>query len=735
MANNAAYYDNIRHTLKSIHDNDLIITDPIGYETSEEEFTRTIENIGIISNFSTDLKFIGTGLTYIENIASNYGLNETITILKEGQDPVTDEWVELYTSTLDLTTYSVEDDELSVKINSGGFDKTFKARESENLEIENTTTIDGVTIPELVTKELEIQGREIFLKSIFETSENDNSAYLSSTTKDNNNVRGVSVCIPLSIVGKSHDNAQEPYPNTTTSSGDSDGTNGIMFFANSERNRTLDVDINLKFTPNVNVKDTSYNKFWVRLVVYKDGVDYVFANKVIEIWFEENINNLNGQEQSITYSGTLNLLQGESASLQFTQQTKADLGLLEGSAHLKVDCVDIEADLTITEDSTFESTTTQALSLFNLGERQTQLITGETGRFKSSVLGSSGKWENLITYCGHWLRGFNLTDDLYKKYTTSFKDYSETLKSILNVHIGFQNINGIDEIVAEDFEYFFNPNVVLVLPTPLANVKRYVAEDFIFSSVECGYEKGATVEGVMGLDEPNGTSNWLSNFTAVSNKYSIISPYIAGVYDEEKQRRYQKEDYPTLDTDRDSDIYIKDCKDVSGTLTERLWVDDFAVEPTGIFSPGTAKNLRLSPANNLRRHSGLLATPLKHYQSESLAFGSSTGNSSMQTQLIGGSSVSENGNVPNSAFGTRLFEPYYIEGEHLVDTGIINTLRDFSTFSGVDVPNFYCKVEFTIEGDDTVRHGYIMSVKPDGAGKWKFIEAVFNPIPVDPEYV
>ncbi|MDN3665317.1 hypothetical protein QWY92_07810 [Algibacter miyuki] len=328
------------------------------------------------------------------------------------------------------------------------------------------------------------------------------------------------------------------------------------------------------------------------------------------------------------------------------------------------------------------------------------------------------------------MRNFGLADELYKKFTTSFKDYTQTLQSVLNVHVGFQSINNQDLIIAEDFEYFFNPNIVIVLPIPLANVKKHTAEDFVFSSVELGYEKGGEVEGIMGLDEPNGKANWVSNITAIKNPYSSISKYIAGVYDEEKQRRYQREDYPTLDTDRDTDIFIKDCKDVSGVLTERLWNDDFAAAPTGIFSPETAKNLRLSPANNLRRRKSLLATPLKHYQNEYLSFGSSTANSAMTTQLIGKAAITENDNIINSDLGNRLFEPYYIEGEHVVSNELMTQLKGFTNINGVDVPNFYCKVEFTIEGDTTVRHGYIMSVKPDGAGTWKFIEAAFEPVPV-----
>lgn len=195
---NGAYFDNIRHTLYCKHKEPLIITDPIGYETSDEEFTRTFKNVGIISNFSANLKFVNDGAEFIEDIIFNFGLNEVITLKREARHPQNDEWTELYTSTLDLSTYSVEKGQLSVKINAGGLDKIFKSRESEKLEIEDTITIDGDTIPYLQTKRLETGGRQIFLKTDYETNEIDNSAILSDGTRDRN-VRGSTTTVPLVI--------------------------------------------------------------------------------------------------------------------------------------------------------------------------------------------------------------------------------------------------------------------------------------------------------------------------------------------------------------------------------------------------------------------------------------------------------------------------------------------------------------------------------------------------------
>lgn len=732
---NGSYFDNIRHTLYSVHKPPLVITDPIGYENSNEEFTRTIKNIGVIANFSSDLKFVNDGLDYIEDIIFNYGVNEIITIKKEGKDPNTDEWIELYFGTLDIMVYENEDGVLSIRINSGGIDKIFKSRESENIEIESNKTLDEITIPELVTKNISLGGREIFLKTIYNVLKTDNNSYLYNQT--NGQTRGKNVCVPLNVFSKSHDNAQSTYPNTEigddTQQRKSQGTNGLMFFANADRQRNLDVDLKISFKPNViNYDDVNWSTFWLRISIYKDGASYNYS-RGYDIWRTDRIRDYNNISQYFEWKNILVLNQGESASLQFCQLMDGKNGK---SAHLEIKCENIVADMTISESSSSPGTQTEMLLMHELGERLSLLITGKNNIFKSNVLGrkelgyrKDGLWAYLATYSGHWLRNFSLADEAnedsrYRRYTTSFKDYAETLRSIFNIHVGFQTINGIEQVVAEDFSYFFNQNIVIVLPFPLTKAKRYTAEDFIYSGVEIGYEKGGTVEDVQGLDEPNGKSNWVSNITALKNPYTAISKYIAGVYAEEKQRQYQKKDYPTLDRDLDKDIFIKDCKLSLGSIKERTWKDDFAVPPTGIFSPNTTKNLRLSPANNLRRHGVLLNIPLKHYQNKYLAFGSSTSNSGMVTQPTDiASQIAENGSVLNSKLGNRIFEPFYIEGEHVINTEISRLLRGYSRFNGIDIPNFYCKIQFTMNNDPKIRYGWIMSVKPDGAGKWKIIEA------------
>ena len=308
-------------------------------------------------------------------------------------------WQEVYTSTFDLSTFSEESGQVSVKINSGGLNAIIKSRESEKIEIERLTSIDGDVLPELETKSLQIVGREMFLKSQFDISDNDSNAYMYNSTRGN--TRGKTVTVPLNGFSLSHDNAHSPNPNTSFDDNSHDrsanGTTGIMFFANSDVNRSLKVSLDISFRPLIlQDDDTNWIKFWLRFAIYKNGTQYNY-NRSVDVWYSEDIWNYHNQLLTFNIPEfQLDIESGDSISLQFCQ-------LMDGKnlrlARLEINCVDIEATLVVEENSSFETTSTKTIFLHDLGERLSSIITGKRNRFKSSVLGRTdlgypinGKW-------------------------------------------------------------------------------------------------------------------------------------------------------------------------------------------------------------------------------------------------------------------------------------------------------------------------------------------------------
>src|SRR5690606_16399074 len=145
----------------------------------------------------------------------------------------------------------------------------------------------------------------------------------------------------------------------------------------------------------------------------------------------------------------------------------------------------------------------------------------------------------------------------------------------------------------------------------LGEVSKFVentAAEFVYGFVTTGYTKGGDYEQELGLDEYNIQTTWNGPLIRSEKKYSVIGSSRADSYATELARRYPAEEGSDRDTPFDSDNFLIDAKYLSSTgpidyYGVRLWQDDFEREPSGVYSPETAFNLRLSPANNMKRHS------------------------------------------------------------------------------------------------------------------------------------
>ena len=97
----------------------------------------------------------------------------------------------------------------------------------------------------------------------------------------------------------------------------------------------------------------------------------------------------------------------------------------------------------------------------------------------------------------------------------------------------------------------------------------------------------------------------------------------------------QFNNFPKLDTKYDKHNFAIDCKivEIDGVLVyvARHWEDDFDTIPTGVYSPKTAFNLRLSPFNSLLRKAKTISSGLQKYPTELLKYSSTVGNSNLVT--------------------------------------------------------------------------------------------------------
>lgn len=749
---NNVYRDRTRYILQNDLLGSLIIDEPIGWQEDDKEYQRDETYFGVVTKFSNNLKFVGDAANYIQTIYKIQSVNAEIRLVKEIQNSKTNYWEEAYSGYLDIYTYEKETNpsvKISLKFNSGGLEKLLRARSNEQIEVDRLDTIDGQIIPELPTVNVNLEARRIFLKTKLSINQGENQIKTSDST--NGQTRGSTYPVPIQLKDSSHESAQSPIPGTVV--GDNSwnrtggGENGLMFFAISDRPRRLRVFFTLKFdtkfknseppffsSETSGFDDINFFRFWVRLAQYTNGSSYDSKlNRII--YTTDKYWDIQNKSFSFNFDEIIEINAGDSLALLFDQNMDGKNG---HDAHLKIEITNIDSELFIEEDSFFEKTTTKSILNHELAERLVHICTGQKAFYSEFFgrkdLGYDNDGPGAFTSLTHgfWIRGFDKlpiptegppkVENLFKPLTTSFNDFMTSNEAIWNVGMGIEIIGRKERVRIEDKRFFFNRNVTIRLPNQVKNVKRSVAANYFFSTVECGYEKGGDYEEACGLDE----YNTRTTYTTCINKrevYSKKSIYRADSYGMEFARRKQKSLNNNEDTKYDLDNFYLDLfPDTSGSYKQRKWDSDLEKKPEGIFSPETAYNLRLSPFNCLLRHSWWFNSGLKAYPENFVKYSSSTGNSNLKTKLIDKNEYSENGRIQNVELENALFFPEWIEFEYECTDEIIQLIDGHSVILGKKIPNFYGLVEF-INEDGEIERGYLFNLRPNGKGQWKLLKS------------
>jgi len=736
---NPAYKDRVRYELYHNIEGTLIIDEPEGWDSDEKEYTRNKDYHGVIAKFSNNAKYIGNGADFINMIDDLYGVQADLKLTKFEKHPQTDVWVVVYSGYLDLSTKEIQDGKVSVKFNSGGLEQALKSRESENVEIDRLTTIDGKPLPELKTETMLLEGRRIFLKSTWEINDTARYEFMGVRSSDGN-TRGMTTGVPFQLVNRSHEEVHSILPGSNASEGQ--GTAGMMFFAIAERQRNLRVmSDSFKFRPVVNESDWQWAFFKVSITTFYDGSSFIVKDR--RVLFDSDANGgmwgVNQRNFEIAFDEMITLESGESASIEFFM--KADLKNTSGSERFYLTIDNLGGKFTVEEDSFYEQTKSKFVLAHELAERLVAICTNQKDAVYSEFLGRTdigysinGPGALTGNTHGFWVRGFDKLPvptvgppevvNLFKPLTTTFKDFMSSYAAVWNLGMGIETINRRERVRLESLSYFYNFNATIKLPNQIKNVKRSCAADYYYSSLEFGYMQGGEYEEAMGLDEYNAKSTFTTIINRVKNTYTQLSKYRADKYGQEFARRKPETLNNTEDTAYDDHIFINDLKKnpVEDFYRERKWQDDFMEAPSGIFSPETATNLRFSPINMFLRHAWVIASGMIKYPTDYIRYGSSTANSALKTKLIGGLQYSENGNIINSELPRPRFKPEWIEFEHICDFETMRQVEGSSVILGKTVQNFYGLVEFINEKNE-IEKGFLFNLKPNGKGQWKLLTA------------
>ena len=712
-------YDNrVRYTLRNSFFKDEVISEPKGWNDDEKTFKRSVKVHGVFINLSNNLQFYrgdangSGGLDFIKSVHNQQGINADIILIKEERDPQTDLWGEAYRGFLDLSTLSILNNLASVKFNESGLYSAIKSRRSEKLDLSRLDTMDGEAISKINTETVALDGRNIFLVSQLERDTT--QAFAIGVIGVNFNDY-IARSLPLAVLSSSDDSFQtvtDLEVATTVAQNDYlEGVTGNMVYSIAE------VDKTLKLTFEVDYTWTAGGDVFVNLdlVKYKDGGLYNFKS------FQTLAFTPDLQDRSLSFTGSVkvDLLAGES------------LAVVTGSSTTGINVLTYfwgTSDVLVEEDSFAESSQAEFILPFEALEKIIHVVSGQGDSLKSNFLGRTdlGNTQDGVGSLTGIVSGAQVRRLEDRFLQTSFKDFESSFSTVWATGYGIER-EGFKEFVRfEDLKYFYQKVVTVRLPNQVKNVKRTVAKDYFYSGLEFGFEKPSQdnlYEEAMGLDEYNTKNTFTTIIKRVEKVFRKISAYRADSYGMEFARRKSILTHPKEDTRYDNDIFLMDLKrGVVDIFAQRLWQDDFEKEPTGVFSPETAQNLRFSPMNILKRFGWWIGAGLSKYQDSEVKFSSSLGNPDLTTQLIGDDEISENSGIKVSDLERSFLLGEILEFEHEVTTEILKQVQGKTIIDGAEVLNYYGQIEI-INENNKKESVHLLELKPNKEGKWKAISA------------
>ena len=708
-------------TLRSIE----LGADPKNWETSDKTLKRS-KTFGMFTELSKNLEFSKEGAAFLNEAISFKDIEADVTLEEWRVHPNTEAWYLHSTGVFDFSDYDKEKLKFKAPFKTGGLDALIRSQQKEKFELERLESIDGKVINALPTKDVALTSREIFLLS--KLKENKSTLRISSGSQFTATGKKHRKSFPLEVVSNSdQENVNSPIPtppDLEASTGATANTSDLFFIDADVDHLNVDLQIDISFK----IADSSFETgaitdkdLHVRLKRYNNNTSFDFVENIISpIAITDNV--LTHLGETFTYSGvtTVDILTGESLSLVLEMEADYTAGTLV------LDFENIECSISIAEDSIREDSSTKAVLFHEAGEKLLQILTGEQNKFYSEFYGridlgyvSDGEYSRTAATLGLWIRQF-----YDKKIEWSLKDYLDTSHAIHNTGHTIEIINNKETLVVEDMKYFFQEAVAIKLPNQVSEVKRKAAKEFYHASMEFGYKKGGDYEEAMGLDEYNVKNSYTNPITRVEKKLSKLSPARADAYAKEFARRKLQLNYPEEDTRYDKDIHLLDLKEGLGqALEERIWSDDYENAPTGVYSPDTATNLRLTPYRCSEKHQWFYGSGLRKHQNEKVRYANTEGNSELVTKKVSEDARAENGDILVSELKKPRFTNQWITFTHEVDYFINEQLYGKTEMNGREIPNYFFKVEF-INEFGLKEYGYLFEVKPNGKGQWKLLKAI-----------
>lgn len=651
----------------------------IGYDEIEQDIKRSKTSRGLTLNIIQNLEFIGKMRDYIlqkyvekgvyykiisQNLKSNFNDFE---LASEG--------------VLSLKTLKYDDIKATCDFRESKFDEVFRANIKEVYELDRSKDIEGRTLPAIEKKFMQWRSKEIFLRSELR-AEPYNNSFVSDVT-----ITPMMVARPVS-----DDDVTSTYdPFVADPIGGADVSVSNMFLIDNSRPKFLKLNLDI---------DVSISAYTLAQIhIYRYNTDSLAYVERIQIG-----SNFTTSGQDVVFNSDYEIEVGIDDYLM--------LGIDIDSGTYTVDVN--TCNIIVEEDSFYEplnseDRTIEVLPIYNAFERIVKIM-DSTVNFKSDYIQEN--WSGLVVTLGQTIRHMERGEEKVSFLKASFEQLYKATHTVDPIAYGIRLVNNITTLEIEHISTFFGDDEIIDFGL-LSDLETEVNNDLIYGSIKVGYSNSEKIEDVFGYQATHGVNTWSFPVNDNDNVYDATCDAIADPVQAELTFRKQFSEFPDEDWKYDKDLFVFDCGEYTYPSTNikffipYAWQEHFASQPTGVYSPDTGYNYRLSPVNCLYRHD----INFNHeyaknaYETKQLQFTDTTGNAELSTTLISGTARKERDDINISDLRNGLFEPLTVSGK----ASLTDLL--YGQLNGKEAnPNIYqtCRWRYA---NGAIGRGYIESVK------------------------
>lgn len=576
---------------------------PEGWQEKKMSWGKSVSYLGLTREYSVPLKFTFDGATILRDQRYRYGVEVYVKIVIHKLNKSFGGGLlhEDFTGCeVDFSKWDDQDDYVITELKDGGLPKLVKANENTEYTIDVDTDPDAVTVY-LDGISLKTSLTLANFAESFVTTSNSGSnvnGFLMSFYKQVNegNILGI---IQQDVFGQAEGNS----PNYSTD-------DRWWIKATS----TISLPFNFKFKFKVIAPPTTGGGGYFKLeLVKQDGsiyhsfIDNTFGSGGTSVTHELNQN------------VTLNLVQDDRLFLRLTLRSQT--GITPHFTRLTTE----EQYSKVTYTYRYPATLAKGLRLYTLMSRLLDKIAGTSVTLQSNLLQNT---KNIVVLSGDSIRKI-----AGAKIKTSFTNAYKSIRVPVPCGFGIDKIDGIDTAIIEEPEFFFKSDVIYDLGE-VVDFKKGNADEWMANVVNVGYPN-QTYDEVNGRDEFNVEQTYTTSITRIVKEYDLVSKWRGDCFGQEFLR-INLENKTTTDSSSDNDTFFVDIdhlnpRDDGSYPVYRGPYDAL----TGVISPSTVYNVRLSPKTCLHKHGAWLRSMFFHNEASKFVFGTGDKNSEMHYKLNG----------------------------------------------------------------------------------------------------